>query len=84
MGIALAIVTGVLGLMIITITCTLLVLRHRHDPEPVAVQSPSAPLFAATGLLSTIVLYRCRCGGELSTETLNGRWTLAQITGKEA
>lgn len=83
MAIAIAVVSGVLGLSIIAITCTLILLKHRHDPEPVAVRSNAGPLFAAVpGLCSTIVLYRCRCG-EASTRMFAGTWTLADITGED-
>lgn len=55
-------------------------MRHVHEYDPVAAQTPAAPILAAAGVQSTVVLHRCDCG-EITTRTLTGRWTLDQIRG---
>lgn len=53
--------------------------RHVHAPQPAEVQYQLLSLLSGEAPW-TVVLCRCACG-ELSTRTLKGRWTLAQVTG---
>ena len=50
--------------------------KHVHDLQPVALWHHQVPLSPAV----TIVLRRCACSA-LDTDTLPGRWTIADILG---
>jgi hypothetical protein len=55
---------------------------HEHRWLPVAITSHSPPMSAVSGAVPvTIVLRRCEADGELATITLNGTWTLGDLTG---
>lgn len=53
-------------------------LLHRHDRAPVAVSHQGA--IFGTSVTSTVVLWRCECG-DLTTQTLPGKWTLPEVRG---
>jgi hypothetical protein len=54
---------------------------HAHDHRPTAITVQGGGLLAPPGQVSTVVLLRCPCG-DLSTQQLAGRWTLAQVRGE--
>jgi hypothetical protein len=52
--------------------------RHEHSYQPAAVDHRQPPFGGTT----TIVLWRCPCGGAAATSALDGNWTLAQVRGE--
>jgi hypothetical protein len=72
------------GLCAVTIGTTLVLLKHRHNYQPFAVQKASVPAAAGHDRLtlqrSTTVLYRCPCG-EVTTRVFSGVWGLSDIVG---
>lgn len=55
-----------------------MIFGHKHNPEPIAAQHATAGPFGAR---STVVLWRCGCGN-LTTQRLEGEWTLSQVRGE--
>lgn len=57
-----------------------MIFAHRHSHEAVAVQHKSPGPFQAA-FAATVALWRCQCG-DVRTQELTGRWTLAQVRGE--
>lgn len=55
-----------------------MIFGHKHEHEPIAVQHAQTGPFAAR---TTIVLWRCACS-DLTTQRLEGKWTLSQVRGE--
>jgi hypothetical protein len=51
---------------------------HRHKWKTISAQQGT---FEWGGGDGTAILYRCKCG-RTKQETINGHWTLEQLTGK--